>query len=47
MKIDYLTLFPEMYEMCIRDRSIIDELKRLSGDNQELNQAIEHLEILE
>ncbi|RXY86000.1 DNA-binding protein, partial [Salmonella sp. 3DZ2-4SM] len=24
-----------------------DELKRLSGDNQELNQAIERLEILE
>lgn len=28
-------------------QSIIDELKRLSGDNQELNQAIERLEILE
>lgn len=28
-------------------QSIIDELKKLSGDNQELNQAIERLEILE
>ncbi|MGK9043834.1 putative DNA-binding protein [Mammaliicoccus vitulinus] len=28
-------------------QSIIDELKRLSGDNQELKQAIERLEILE
>ncbi len=28
-------------------QSIIDELKRLSGDNQELNQAIERIEILE
>lgn len=28
-------------------QSIIDELNRLSGDNQELNQAIERLEILE
>ncbi|HCN61617.1 MULTISPECIES: putative DNA-binding protein [Mammaliicoccus] len=28
-------------------QTIIDELKRLSGDNQELKQAIERLEILE
>lgn len=37
----------QLFEKFKERQSIIEELKRLSIDNQEINQAIERLEILE
>ncbi|WP_323702598.1 putative DNA-binding protein [Mammaliicoccus sp. Dog046] len=37
----------QLFEKFKERQSIIEELKRLSVDNQEINQAIERLEILE